>query len=167
MITKTDPIESALKLSPGARFYKCALQVNPHHYAGTFRGEASNGDARGYARAIVEKAAKLNITVLAITDHNSVSSVAAFRAAAKGTNVHIFPGFELASNEGVHVLCLYPPDTSGEKLERYLGEFGIRDTSPSSALSIKNFSDVLRCVQSQGGIAIAAHVTNDGDFSPF
>lgn len=162
MITKTDPIESALKLSPGARFYKCALQVNPHHYAGTFRGEASNGDARGYARAIVEKAAKLNITVLAITDHNSVSSVAAFRAAAKGTNVHIFPGFELASNEGVHVLCLYPPDTSGEKLERYLGEFGIRDTSPSSALSIKNFSDVLRCVQSQGGIAIAAHVTNDG-----
>ncbi|GIV84228.1 MAG: phosphoesterase [Candidatus Roseilinea sp.] len=162
MRTKTDPIADALTLPSGARFYRCALQVNSHHYSATFRGQASSEDAATYVRAIVEKALKLNIAVLAITDHNSVSSVAAFRAAAKGTNVHIFPGFELASSEGVHVLCLYPPDTSEDTLERYLGEFGIRDTSPSSALSNKNFTDLLDCVRSQGGIAIAAHVTNDG-----
>ena len=162
MVTKTDPIADALKLPSGARFYKCALQVNPHHYSATFRGQASTEDAATYARAIVKKAVELNITVIAITDHNSVSGVGAFRAAAKGTDVHIFPGFEVASSEGVHVLCLYPPDTSEDTLERYLGEFGIRDTSPSSELSKKTFTEVLDCVRSQGGIAIAAHVTNDG-----
>ena len=29
----------------GARFYRCALQVNPHHYAQTYRGQATQGDA--------------------------------------------------------------------------------------------------------------------------
>ena len=74
--------------------------------------------------------------------------------------VHVIPGFELASSEGVHVLCLYPPETPVAKLERFLGEFGIQDTVPSSTLSSMTFSGILQTVQqSQGGIAIAAHVT--------
>lgn len=146
----------------GARFYRCALQVNPYHYAQTYRGEAIPGDALSYAQEIVDKAVELGIEVLAITDHNSVNGVAAFRAASRNKPVHIFPGFELSSFEGVHLLCLYPPDSGGDQLERFLGEFGIRDTSPSSALANKTFSDVLETVHSQGGIAIAAHVTGDG-----
>jgi energy-coupling factor transporter ATP-binding protein EcfA2 len=162
MTSRTDPIANALKLPSGARFYRCALQVNPHHYGETFRGQQSKGDAASHTRAIVDKAVELGISVLAITDHNSVSSIGDFRAAAENRGVHIFPGFELSSSEGVHVLCLYPSETSQDQLERYLGEFGIRDTSPSSDLANKTFVEVLKCVHSQGGIAIAAHVTNDG-----
>ena len=146
----------------GARFYKCALQVNPHHYGGTFRGQPSDGDAISHAQAIVNKAVDLGIEVLAITDHNNVSDVAVFRSAARTRGVRIFPGFELSSREGVHILCLYPPDTDEVQLGRYLGEFGIRDTSPSSDLAKQTFTEVLEVVPSQGGIAIAAHVTNDG-----
>ncbi len=162
MITKTDPIESARKLPSGARFHRCALQVNPHHYGTTFRGEAYSGDAAGYARAIVKKAVELEITVLAVTDHNSVSSVGAFRAAAEGKDIYIFPGFELASREGVHVLCIYGPDTADEVLDRYLGAFGIIDTKPSATLADQSFVEILAKVREQGGIAIAAHATNDG-----
>ena len=146
----------------GARFYRCALQVNPHHYAQTYRGEAIQGDALSHAQKIVDKAVAMGIEVLAITDHNNVDGVAAFRAASRNQPVHIFPGFELSSSEGVHLLCLYPPDTSGGQLGRFLGEFGIRDTSPSREPADKTFTEILETVRSQAGIAIAAHVTTAG-----
>ncbi len=161
IMTKADPVSEALRLPSGARFYKCALQVNPQNYGATFRGQPTPGDDATHAGAIVEKAAELGVTVLAITHHNDVSSVPAFRTAAQGRGIHIFPGFELSSSEGVHVLCLYPPETTDGQLSRYLGEFGIRSTSPSSDLANKNLSDLLKCVHDQRGVAIAAHATSD------
>ena len=146
----------------GARFYRCALQVNPHHYAHTYRGQAPEGDALDHAREIVDKAERLGIEVLAVTDHNSVAGIAAFRSASLHRDVRIFPGFELSSSEGVHLLCLYAPETTDDQLGRYLGELGIRDTGPSTELATKTFSAILHAVRSQGGIAIAAHITNDG-----
>ena len=146
--------------SGGARFYRCALQVNPHHYAHTYRGQITQRDALSHATEIVHRATELGIDVLAITDHNNVDGITAFRSASRDQPVHIFPGFELSSSEGIHVLCVYPVDTSDERLGRYLGSFGILDTSPSSTLANKTFSQILEGVHNQGGIAIAAHVTN-------
>lgn len=146
---------------PGAVFYRCALQVNPHHYAGTYRGRGNEGDAVQHAQAIVEKAVELGIAVLAITDHNAVDDVPYFRAAAEGHGVHVFPGFELSSSEGVHVLCIYPPSATQDQLGRFLGEFGIRNPGSSSDLCGMTFVDLLAKVKDQGGVTIAAHVTND------
>lgn len=157
-----DAIAKALALPNGARFYRCALQVNPHHYAGTFRGTPATGDADAYAKAVVEAAARIGVSVLAVTDHNDVSGVPAFRSAAAGRGIHVFPGFELSSSEGVHVLCIYPPDTNGVRLGRFLGEFGIIDTLPSSELANAGFIDILRRVREQGGVTIAAHATGSG-----
>jgi predicted metal-dependent phosphoesterase TrpH len=114
-----------------------------------------------HAKAIVEKAAKIGVSVLAITDHNDVSGVPGFRDAAEGRGIHVFPGFELSSREGVHVLCIYPQDTDDERLGRFLGGFGITNTTPSSDLSNKSFVEILVKVREQDGVAIAAHVTND------
>ncbi len=154
-------IAKAGRLPCGAVFYRCALQVNPYHYGSTFRGEANTGDADAHARAIVENALELGVSVLAITDHNHIGGISAFRAAAKGHNIHIFPGFELSSSEGIHVLCIYAPNTADDQLTLYLGAFGITDPSPSSKLADKTFEDILAKVQEQGGIAVAAHVTNE------
>lgn len=157
----TSVIDKALDLPNGARFYRCALQVNPHHYASTYRGNAPSGNAGDHATAIVQKAKDLGITMLAITDHNHVGGVAAFRTAAEGMGTHIFPGFELSSSEGVHVLCIYGPNTTDDVLARYLGVFGITDTEPSAKLADNSFVDILAKVREQGGVAIAAHVTNN------
>lgn len=157
-----DPIHEAMHLSSGAVFYRCALQVNPHHYGATYRGKAAPKDDKTYAREIVRKAAELGVSVLAVTDHNHVGGVAAIRDEAKQHGIHLFPGFELTSSEGVHVLCIYPSDTDPERLGRFLGEFGIQETGPSSAPSEKRFTEILGCVREQGGVTIAAHVTNDG-----
>ena len=135
--------------------------MNPHHYGATFRGQSAGGDASAHAQAIVEKAVEIGVSVLAITDHNDVSGVPAFRNAAQGRGVQVFPGFELSSSEGVHVLCIYPQDTTDDQLQRYLGEFGIRNTSPSSDLANKSFIAILEQVREQQGVTVAAHVTND------
>lgn len=158
-MTSRDPIAAARARASGAVFHRCALQVNPHSYSGKFRGKAQSGDSSAHAKAIVDKALALGVSVLAITDHNDVSCVPTFRAAAAGRNVHVFPGFELSSNEGAHVLCIYPQDTDDQLLGRFLGEFGIRTTTPSSELSTKGFVEILRHVREQGGVAIAAHVS--------
>ena len=156
-----DVITKARELPSGAVFHRCALQVNPHHYDSTYPGNARSGDAVDHAGAIVQKASDLGVSVLAITDHNHVGGVAAFRAAAEGRGIHIFPGFELSSSEGIHVLCIYAPDTADGLLARYLGGFGITDTKPSAKLADKAFVDILAKVHEQGGVAIAAHVTNN------
>ena len=156
-----DVIADALKLPSGARFVRCALQVNPHHYRGTFRGERHDGSAADYAEAMVRKARDLDVRVLAVTDHNSVSDIVAFRDAAQGTNVTILPGFELESTEGIHILCIYSPDTSESSLERFLGEFGVRDTEPSSSQCNDSFESILSRVKEQEGVTIAAHSTGD------
>src|SRR5664280_3348779 len=159
-VTRWPPaIQAALPKPSGARFYRCAFQVNPHHYAETFRGRPTSGDENAYLQALVDKSAELQIQVLALTDHNHVGATDALRALARAHGIHVIPGFELASSEGVHVLCLYPLQTPVATLDRFLGEFGIRDTDPSSKLSSKSFTEILATVREQGGISIAAHIT--------
>ena len=159
-MSRDDPISLALRQPAGAEFRKCALQVNPRHYSGTYRGQPSPLDDEAYARELVEKADALGITVLAVTDHNHAGGVAAIRAAASERGIHVFSGFELASTEGIHVLCLYPPDFTEEQLDRCLGAFGVQAMGTSSEVCDRPFSALLSCVRNQGGISIAAHVTN-------
>jgi len=160
-VNHSDSMAKARLLPAGAVYHRCALQVNPHHYAGTFRGKPARGDADSHAKAIVDKAAEIGVSVLAVTDHNDVSGVPAFRSAAVHHGIHVFPGFELSSSDGVHVLCIYPQSTDDERLGRLLGEFGITNTAPSSDLANQGFVAILGRVRGQGGVAIAAHVTND------
>ena len=158
---KNNAIARALKLPRGAEFHRCALQVNPSTYKHKFRGQRGSTNAETHARTIVEKAAEIGVSVLAITNHNDVSGVPIFQDAAANHAIHIFPGFELSSSEGIHFLCIYPPNTTEEELGRFLGEFGIRATGPSSKLSNQTFQAILAKIRDQGGIAIAAHVTRD------
>lgn len=109
---------------------------------------------------MVEKAVENDIAVLAITNHNDVSSVSVFRQVATKRGITIFPGFELVSQEGIHILCLYDHETGEDQLERYLGEFGIRQPGVSVELATKSFTEALAVVREQGGLSIAAHVTN-------
>ena len=144
----------------GAVFHRCALQVNPFEYGRRYRGIKSSGDAESHARAVIAKASELGISVLAVTDHNDFKGVASFRNAARGHNITVFPGFEVSSSEGIHVLCIYPVNAQEDQLGLFLGELGIRELGSSNTLSDKSFGDVLATVRNQGGITIAAHVTS-------
>lgn len=155
------PVAEAIAPPKGAKFFRCAFQVNPAGYAQKFRGKDHGLDERTYTQQILDQCVELDIEVIAVTDHNDAGSIALFREEAKTRNITVFPGFEVASNEGVHVLCIYPPDTTDAVLQRYLGQLDITTTEPSSSLSKKSFADLLECVRTQGGLTIAAHVTQE------
>jgi len=152
---------SNLPFSGGAQYYRCAIQVNPAHYAQTYQGKNASLSEEEYAKALIAKAVELDISVLAVTDHNHVEGIAAIQKEAKTRGIYVFPGFEVGSREGVHVICIYPLNFSAERLGRFLGELKIRNIAPSSQLSAMNFSELLQTVQQQGGISIAAHATHD------
>ena len=133
----------------GAVYHKCALQVNPPSYGGHFRGEPGQTSPESHVRLLVEKAVQLGISAIAVTNHNSVSEIPMFLSAAKGTGPHVFPGFELSSSEGVHVLCIYEIGTEQSTLERHLGRFDIQDPNPSTTPARSTFSDILQEVDRQ------------------
>ena len=153
-------LEHALALPSGARFYRCALQVNPHGYSEQFRGSPQALDENAYIEVVLAKCVEMEIEAIALTDHGSSAAFEAFRSAAATHGITIFPGFELTSSEGIHVLCIYDPRTDASKLERWLGALEIHDAAPSSAPSILSFSAILGKVREQGGVTIAAHVTS-------
>lgn len=155
------PLHAARLLPTGAKFYRCAFQVNPAHYSGTFQGQPNGLDERTYVKSLLDRCVELDIEVLAITDHNHVGSIGLFREEAASRGIAVFPGFEVASSEGVHVLCLYAPSAADDELGRFLGELGITTTTPSTSLSKKSFTELIDCVRAQGGQTIAAHVTQD------
>lgn len=161
MTETTTPLLGARSLRRGAKFYRCAFQVNPAHYAQTFRGNGHGMDERTYVQKLLDRCVELEVEVIAVTDHNHAGSIALFREEARSRGITVFPGFEVASNEGVHVLCLYSPSATDAELQRYLGQLDITETEPSTSLSKKSFSDLLKCIRDQGGLTIAAHITHD------
>ena len=154
-------IEEIIQQPNGAHFYKCALQVNSAHYKKKYRGQNHGMNEEEYAKEIIRKCKELDIKAIGITDHNNVDSIDLFKNLAKDTGVFVFPGFEIGSNEGVHILCLYPPETTSDTLNRYLGAFEIHNTAPNVELSQKSFSEILSVVEEKGGVSIAAHVTEE------
>jgi PHP family Zn ribbon phosphoesterase len=56
---------------------------------------------------IVERAQKLGLGLIAVTDHNSAENGMAVLAAARGTGITVLPGMEVQTREEVHLLCLF------------------------------------------------------------
>jgi len=80
--------------------------------------------------------------------------------------MHLLPGFEVESAEGVHVLCLFDPDTAVSQLEEALVGLGLtkakRETKRLELRTQQHFVELLRFIQDEaGGICIAAHIESD------
>ncbi len=56
---------------------------------------------------IVERALRLGLGIIGITDHNSAENVAAVMEAARGSDLAVLPGMEVQTREEVHLLCLF------------------------------------------------------------
>lgn len=158
--TRSQALNEALKQPNGARFYRCALQVNPFAYHGRHGKQTSFQKEADYNAAIIEACRVNNIEAIAITDHFRVSDSAGLTTAARGAGIFVFGGFEAASNDGIHFLCFYDPDKDSS-LERMIGELGVRNNNTLSPNGNKNCLELMECVREQGGITVAAHVGAD------
>jgi predicted ATPase len=158
--TRSQALKEALAQPNGARFYRCALQVNPFAYHGRHGKQVNFDNEAQYNSAIIEACRVNNIEAIAVTDHYRVSDSWGLIDAARTAGIFVFGGFEAASSDGVHFLCLYDPHRD-KSLERLIGQLGVMDASTLSQNGDKNSTQLMECVREQGGICIAVHVAAD------
>lgn len=144
-----------------ARYWRCALQVNPFSYNGTYRGVDHGLDEEGYNQALLQKFLELGITVVGLADHGSVASVDALRQVLQPHGIVVFPGFEIASNDKTHFVCLFSEETTDQQLERYLGNLDLLDPTDGVCPSRLSSEQLIERVDQLGGFIYAAHCTSD------
>lgn len=151
-------LKAAVRKSPGAQFYKCALQLNPFGYLGRHSKPTTFSSEADYNAAILEACRREGVRVVGITDHFRSSTARGLADLLTAAGVHVFPGFEASSSEGVHLLCLFPPGTFFEEMERIIGRCGVSSLGVDSPLSDKGCNQLLELIADLGGVTIAAHV---------
>lgn len=142
-----------------AKFWRCALQVNPVGYNSSYRGKEHNLDEESYNKALLDECRKLDVKVIGVADHGNVSSIKSLRELMVPHGIIVFPGFEVSSNDKVHYVCLFPEDTSEPQLQNYLGRLRIdpKDGTNPSQLSS---DELIEEVDKLGGFIYAAHCTS-------
>lgn len=103
-MTHSTPMQAALRLPQGARFVKCALQVNPYGYLLRHSRPTTFQDEGSYNAAIVGACRDHGIELIAVTDHYRVrSSDSLTRAAQEAGIMHprLRNARELVESDGV------------------------------------------------------------------
>jgi ABC-type lipoprotein export system ATPase subunit len=142
-----------------AQFWKCALQVNPFDYI-QYRGAEHGMSEDEYNRKLLDVALENDIKVIGVADHGSVDAVDSIRSLMNTHDIIVFPGFEIASTEKAHFVCLFSESTTTTQLNRYLGELGLSDPSDGIRPSRYGGQEILRRVEDLDGFTYAAHCTD-------
>lgn len=158
---KSGSIVNALELPNGARFFRCALQVNPFDYIVRHSKETAFSNESDYNEAIVEACRRINIKAIGITDHQRCSTIQSLAKAFLAAGIIVFPGAEVETKEGVHMLLLFEPNTSWELCNGILGDCGIHDQShPPTAIKY-DVHELMQESTKWNCICIAAHVASE------
>mgnify|MGYP001157980179 FL=1 len=121
-----------------------------------------------------------NLGAIAITDHNTSEWVDKFILQNNNYNpsenrdkITIFPGVEIESGEGIHLLVIFNPDTKKDNIKRNCRKVTWKETIEHFITYIKSSNennknglteDILKKAEEWDAICIYAHVTNDKGF---
>jgi DNA repair ATPase RecN len=156
-MTLSKRLNAALLLPSGARFYRCALQVNPFAYLARHNKQSSYATEADYNSAIIGACKESGIEVIGVTDHYRVHESVGLVQAARAAGLIAFNGFEAVTKDGVHFLCLFDPPKDNV-LERFIGECGVHSTDTPSPTGSLDCLELLECAKKWEGICVAAHV---------
>jgi hypothetical protein len=122
---------AGLKLPNGARFYRCALQVNPFAYLTRHNKQTKLKTEEEYNAAIVAACQEAGIEVIGVTDHYRVQESIGLVKAARAAGLFAFSGFEAVTKDGVHFFAFSIPTriVSWSGLSA-IAAFAIRRISP-------------------------------------
>jgi hypothetical protein len=144
-----------------AEFYKCSLQVNPYSYM-AYRGEEHSISEDEYNQFILQNCLSENIKVVGLADHGNIQTSEKLRGLLKENEITVFPGFEIATAEKIHIVCLFSENTTPEQLNRYLGRLGLTDVENGVMPSHMSCLDIAKIVEDDlNGFWYAAHITSD------
>ncbi|AST90040.1 MULTISPECIES: TrlF family AAA-like ATPase [Sutcliffiella] len=144
-----------------AEFYKCALQVNPYSYV-AYRGEEHEISEEEYNQSVLNNCLSEEIKVVGLADHGSVQTAEKLRNLLTENGITVFPGFEIATAEKIHIVCQFSEETTPDQLNRYLGRLGLTDVENGVMPSYLSCLDIAKLIEEElGGFWYAAHITSD------
>lgn len=151
------------KNKPGAytkaRFFKCALQVNPASYI-KYRGQQQALSEDEYNQQLLTACLGAEVKVIGLADHGAVDGVDKLQTLLSDNGIIVFPGFEIASSEKIHFVCLFDEGKTPQELERVLGCLKL-DPDDRARPSRLSSEQLIEEVVNNGGFLYAAHSTND------
>jgi len=156
-VSDSQPLDRALKLPDGARFYKCALQVNPYAYLTRHAKKKNSLSEAEYNAGIVAACRDNGIEVIAVADHHNIRTAHSLIEAARAAKIHVFPGFEAGTKDGIHILCLFDPSRSIDAVDRVLGRIGIVDSEVHRPVCDCDLEQLLEYGREHGFLCIAVH----------
>ncbi|MBF4317713.1 hypothetical protein EAY30_22775, partial [Vibrio anguillarum] len=74
-----------------ARFFKCALQVNPADYI-QYRGQQQSLSESDYNQQLLNAALEAGIEIIGLADHGSINGYEEIRDLFQSHNIVVFPG---------------------------------------------------------------------------
>jgi energy-coupling factor transporter ATP-binding protein EcfA2 len=136
--------------STGAAFVRADLHVHTHADSDA----SPQPDLESYVSAAIDS----GISIMAITDHNSVAFVRDAMRAAEGKGLIVIPGIEISTHDG-HLLALFSPEQI-DALESFAGteNLKLKKLSDTEKRSDRSMLDLVSEIGSRGGLAIPAHV---------
>lgn len=144
-----------------AEFYKCALQVNPYSYV-SYRGGEHAISEDEYNSLVLNNCLSEEIKVVGLADHGNIDTSERLRKLLSQNDIIVFPGFEIATAEKIHIVCLFSEETSSEQLNRYLGRLGLTDVNNGVMPSHISCLEIAKIVEEElNGFWYAAHITSD------
>jgi len=144
-----------------AKFYRCALQVNPYTYI-DYRGDNHSLTQEDYNEKILKNCKEENIKVVGLADHGKVEASEVLRNKLRENGIVVFPGFEISSAEKIHMVCLFDENTELNQLQRYLGKLDLTNTKDGITPSKKSCLDIADIITEElNGFWYAAHITGD------
>jgi hypothetical protein len=149
-----DVIEAIYNQPDGASFFRADLHVH------CFSGSHDVTDTTMTPEAVVATAVREKLALIAIADHNDISSVERALTAADGTTVVVVPAVELSTSQG-HLLCYFPTLAI---LRRFHGQLSVVDAGTANSRCQQSMLECLVLTQSLGGFAILAHVDAPSGF---
>lgn len=155
-------LDAAIERANGARYYKCALQVNPFAYVKRHATPITFLNEDDYNEAMVAAAKAAGIEVVAVMDHYRIKTGEALLAAFDKQGIRAFPGFEAVTKDGVHVLCIFPHKAPLDLVDRRIGECGVGPDDGDSPQGKYDLQDLLMRARDWGAVMVAAHVCSEG-----
>jgi len=157
-----DGIRDALSLPNGARYYRCALQVNSYEYQKRHGNRPDFDSEEAYNKAMVQACKDNGIHVIGVTDHYRIQTAASLIEAAREAGITVFPGFEAATKNNIHFLVLFDPSKTVEEVDRHVASLvPVKNQDDDSPLGSYDVPELLKYCNDHNAACIAAHVTQD------
>lgn len=161
---------------PGARWWKFDLHTHTpasHDFGkGPRQAECMRTSPREWLLAFM----RAGIDCVAVTDHNSADWIDRLRETLTELEkqgqpdpdyrtLHLFPGVEITASGGIHILGVFDPSTTAEKVQQLIGRARIQGTAQQAASELSPL-EVVRQIGDLGGVPILAHADgSNGAFS--